>query len=69
MSKKQINIGNKETYRLVENMILDIEVDVSIKYGKLPSILIYNMDDYYSDIDVIDLLKNIESEVIEFYAA
>lgn len=116
--RKQINIGNKETYRLIEDveksirrvfkkklkkiiifgsyarsdyddksdidfrvlvksrnlkkfedMILDIEVDISIKYGKLPSILIYNIDGYYRDIDVIDLLKNIESEGIEFYAA
>jgi len=118
MFKKQINISNKETCRLIEDvernirevfkkklkkiiifgsyargdyddesdidfmvlvkgrdlkkfedMILDIEVDLSIKYGKLPSILIYNIDNYYSDIDVIDLLKNIESEGIEFYAA
>ncbi len=45
-----------------EDIILDIEVELSIKYGKLPSIFIYNIDDYYSDIDVIDLLKNIESE-------
>ncbi len=52
-----------------EDIILDIEVDLSIKYGKLPSILIYNINDYYSDIDIIDLLKNIENEGIEFYAA
>lgn len=118
MSIKQINIGNKKVYRMIEDVersirevfksklkkiiifgsyargdyddesdidfmvlvenrdlkkfediILDIEVDLSIKYGKLPSIFIYNADDYYSDIDVIDLLKNIESEGIEFYAA
>ena len=52
-----------------EDIILDLEVDLSIKYGKLPSIFIYNIDDYYNDIDLIDLLKNIESEGIEFYAA
>ena len=52
-----------------EDLILDIEVDLSIKYGKLPSIFIYNIDDYYSNINVIDLLKSVENEGVEFYAA
>ena len=52
-----------------EDLILDIEVDLSIKYGMLPSIFIYNIDDYYSNINVIDLLKSVENEGVEFYAA
>ena len=36
-------VENKDLKKF-EDVILDIEVDLSIKYGKLPSIFIYNID-------------------------
>ncbi|HOT75752.1 MAG TPA: nucleotidyltransferase domain-containing protein [Candidatus Wallbacteria bacterium] len=49
--------------------ITDIRLELTINYSILPSITIETESEYYKNIDIQFLFKNIESEGVELYAA
>jgi len=61
-----VNGIDKKEYK---KYITDIRLELTINYSILPSITIENENEYYKNIDVQFLFKNIESEGIELYAA
>lgn len=51
------------------NDIIDLEVDLTIKYGILPSIILRNTGYFFENKDIIPFFKNVEKEGVEIYAA
>ena len=57
---------NKKEYK---KYITDIRLELVINYSILPSITVEIESEYYKNIDIQFLFKNIESEGVELYAA
>lgn len=55
--------------KILKTIITDIRLALTIKYSILPSISIANETDYYKNLNIQFLFKNIENEGIELYAA
>ncbi|MCX6578668.1 MAG: nucleotidyltransferase domain-containing protein [Candidatus Aminicenantes bacterium] len=51
------------------NELVDFEVDLTIKYGVLPSIIIRNTHYFNENKGVIPFYRNVEQEGVEIYAA
>lgn len=49
--------------------IVDFEVDLTIKYGVLPSIILRNIDYFSENKEIIPFYRNVEKEGVEIYAA
>lgn len=52
-----------------KEQILDIMVDLSLKFDLVLSIFMENVEEYEEEKNIIPLLKNIHREGIEIYAA
>jgi predicted nucleotidyltransferase len=57
---------NPQKYR---SEIVDLEVDLTIKYGILPSLILRNTGYFLENKDVIPFFKYVEKEGVEIYAA
>jgi len=49
--------------------IVDFEVDLTIKYGVLPSIILRDINYFYENKEIIPFYRNVEREGVEIYAA
>jgi len=49
--------------------IIDFEVDLTIKYGILPSIILRNTNYYNENKEVIPFFRSVEKEGVEIYAS
>jgi predicted nucleotidyltransferase len=49
--------------------IVDFEVDLTIKYGILPSIILRNTGYFNDNKGIIPFFRNVEKEGVEIYAA
>ena len=57
---------NPQKYR---SEIVDLEVDLTIKYGILPSLILRNTGYFLENKDIIPFFKHVEKEGVEIYAA
>ena len=51
------------------NDIVDLEVDLTIKFGILPSIVLRNSGYFYENREIIPFFKAVANEGVEIYAA
>jgi predicted nucleotidyltransferase len=49
--------------------IVDFEVDLTIKYGVLPSIILRNTGYYNENKEIIPFFRDVEKEGVELYAS
>ncbi len=64
-----IALVSENDLKQYDRQILEMNVDLSIHYDVDLSIVIINLNDYNSNVDVIPLYKNIDKEGISLYAA
>lgn len=49
--------------------IVDLEVDLTIKFGVLPSIILRDINYFHENKEIIPFYRNVEKEGVEIYAA
>ena len=58
-----------EELKKYDNEIIDFEVDLTVKFGILPSILLRNTTYYNENKEIIPFYRNVEKEGVEIYAS
>jgi predicted nucleotidyltransferase len=58
-----------EELKKYNNEIIDFEVDLTMKFGILPSIILRNTAYYNENKEIIPFYRNVEKEGVEIYAS
>jgi predicted nucleotidyltransferase len=63
-----VNVPNVDSRKYL-NKLVKVGVDISIKHNVVPMIIPENSNEFYDNIDVIPLFRNIKKEGILLYEA